>query len=282
MERKLVLQGKSAFTVALPIGWIRKHDLKPKDVVQIEESGNDLIVSSGRKSKSNAVDLDIVGDSRIDAMMKIESKYILGFDEIRISHDNLALVREVSQSLMGMVIEDYRKDYCVLKSIVNSADDNIRNIIMKTVFILEEQAKTLVSLAKGEIDLETSLAEEGLMDYNNLYAVRFLNKYVHSAEGHGLFLICSSFDIVSDLMGEMAKRFAGKTSKRDVELAEAVKYYISNYAMLLRKGDFRGLSELLLDESKHEQKTFLDGILYSITEILLNYLAYVVEVFEKN
>lgn len=277
MERKLILQGRQAFTVALPISWIRKHDLHPKDAIQIEEEGNNLIVSSKLKARSEFVVLDVVGNSRLEAMLKIESKYIQGYDEIRIKHNNLPLIREVSQSLMGMVIEDYKKDYCMLKSIVNSAEDNIRNIILKTVFILDEQAKTLVELTKGKIDLETSLAEESLMDYNNLYAVRFLNKYKQDAEGHGLFLICSSFDIVSDLMGEIAKKI-----KRNVKLAEAVEYYISNYVRLLQKGDFEALNKLLLDESKHEQKTFLDGILYSITEILYNYLAYVIEVFGEN
>jgi phosphate uptake regulator len=276
MDRKLILQGKQAYTVALPISWIRKHDLKPKDAVQIEEEGDDLIVSSKLKGKSESVEVNVIGNTRLEAMLKIESKYIQGYDEIKIKHDNLPLIREISQSLMGMVIEDYKKDYCVLKSIVNSAEDNIRNIILKTIFILDEQAKTLVRLAEGKIKLETSLAEESLMDYNNLYAVRFLNKYKQDAEGHGLFLICSSFDIVSDLMGEIAKKI-----KKDIKLAKAVEYYISNYVGLLQKGDFEGLNKLLLDESKHEQKSFLDGILYSITETLYNYLAYVVEVFGK-
>ena len=256
MDRKLILQGKQAYTVALPISWIRKHDLKPKDAVQIEEEGDDLIVSSKLKGKSESVEVNVIGNTRLEAMLKIESKYIQGYDEIKIKHDNLPLIREISQSLMGMVIEDYKKDYCVLKSIVNSAEDNIRNIILKTIFILDEQAKTLVRLAEGKIKLETSLAEESLMDYNNLYAVRFLNKYKQDAEGHGLFLICSSFDIVSDLMGEIAKKI-----KKDIKLAKAVEYYISNYVGLLQKGDFEGLNKLLLDESKHEQKSFLDGIL---------------------
>jgi phosphate uptake regulator len=274
MERKLILQGKQAYTVALPINWIRKHNLKPKDAVQIQEEGDNLVVSSRLKGKSESVELDVTGNTRLEVMLQIESKYILGYDEIRIKHDNLPLIREISQSLMGMVIEDYRKDYCLLKSIVNFAEDNIRNIILKTVFILDEQAKTLVQLAEGKINLETSLAEESLIDYNNLYAVRFLNKYKHDSEGHGLFLICSSFDIVSDLMGEIAKKI-----KKNVDLAKAVEYYISNYVRLLQKGDFKGLNKLLLDESHHEQKTFLEGILYSITETLHNYLAYIVEVF---
>jgi|APSaa5957512622_1039677.scaffolds.fasta_scaffold10056_2 phosphate uptake regulator len=276
MERKLILQGKQAYTIALPISWIRKHDLKPKDSVQVQEERENLIVSSTLKSKSQSIEIDVTGNTRLEAMLKIESKYIQGYDEIKIKHDNLPLIREIAQSLMGMVIEDYKKDFCVLKSIVNSADDNIRNIILKTIFILEEQAKTLVQLAKGKIKLETSLAEESLMDYNNLYAIRFLNKYKQDAEGHGLFLICSSFDTVSDLMGEIAKKI-----KKNVKLAEALDYYISNYAKFLQKNDFEELNKLLLDESKHEQKTFLDGILYSITEILYNYLAYVVEVFNK-
>ncbi|MBR9701391.1 AbrB/MazE/SpoVT family DNA-binding domain-containing protein [Candidatus Pacearchaeota archaeon] len=276
MERKLILQGKQAYTVALPISWIRKHDLSPKDAVQIVEEGDKLVVSSKLKAKSESIEVNVSGNTRLEAMLKIESKYIQGYDEIRINHDNLPLIREISQGLMGMVIEDYKKDYCVLKSIVNSADDNIRNIIMKTVFILEEQAKTLVQLAEGKIKLETSLAEESLMDYNNLYAVRFLNKYKQDAEGHALFLICSSFDIVSDLMGEIAKKI-----KKDVKLAKSVEYYIINYVKLLQKNDFKGLNKLLLDESKHGQKTFLEGILYSITEILYNYLAYIVEIFNK-
>jgi hypothetical protein len=77
-------------------------------------------------------------------------------------------------------------------------------------------------------------------------------------------------------MGEIAKRI-----KKDVKLAKAVEYYINIYIKLLQKNDFKGLSKFLLDESKYEQKTFLEGILYSIVETLYNYLAYVTEVFNK-
>ncbi len=277
MERKLVVQGNNAFTVALPIDWIRKHDLKPKDVVQINQVEDILQISTRIKSPVESVEIDVTGDSRLEALLQIESKYIQGYDTIKIRHNNLPLIREISQGLMGMVIEDYKKDHCTLKSIVNSAEDNIKNIIMKTIFILEEQSKSLISLAEGKIDLKTSLAEEALMDYNNLYAIRFLNKYKQDKESHALLLICSSFDLVSDLMGEIAKKI-----KKDVVLAQHVNYYIGNYVKLLLKGDFKELNTLLLDESKCSEKTFLDGILYSIIEILYNYLAYIVEIFKKS
>jgi len=277
MERKLVVQGNNAFTVALPIDWIRKHDLKPKDVVQINQVEDILQISTRIKSPVESVEIDVTGDSRLEALLQIESKYIQGYDTIKIRHNNLPLIREISQGLMGMVIEDYKKDHCTLKSIVNSAEDNIKNIIMKTIFILEEQSKSLISLAEGKIDLKTSLAEEALMDYNNLYAIRFLNKYKQDKESHALLLICSSFDLVSDLMGEIAKKI-----KKDAVLAQHVNYYIGNYVKLLLKGDFKELNTLLLDESKCSEKTFLDGILYSIIEILYNYLAYIVEIFKKS
>jgi len=276
MERKLVVQGNHAFTVALPIDWIRRHNLKPKDVVQINQVENVLQISTKLKAPIESVEIDVTGSPRIEALLQIESKYIQGYDTIKIKHNNLPLIQEISQSLMGMVIEDYKKDYCTLKSIVNSAEDNIKNIIMKTIFILEEQSKSLILLAEGKIDLKTSLAEEALIDYNNLYAIRFLNKYKRDKEGYALLLICSSFDLASDLMGEMAKKI-----KNNVKLARQVHHYIGNYTKFLTRGDFKKLNALLLDESNNDQKTFLDGLLYSITETLLNYLAYITEVFEK-
>lgn len=274
MERKLVVQGKQTYTVALPIEWVRKHNLENKDSIQINEQNNQLIISTERQAPYEIAELDVRNNSRLQTMLQIEAKYIQGNDEIRIMHNNLPHIRETSQSLSGMIIEDYEESKCTLKSIVTTANEDVRKIILKTTHILNQQAKSLVRLAKKEINLDTALAEEFIIDQNNLYAIRYLNKYQQNKDGHALFLICSTFDIISDLMGEIAKNIG-----EDITIAERIQYFVEQYTTLLQKNKFKKLNDVLLDETKQEKNTFLDGLLYSLTELMYNYLAYIVEAY---
>lgn len=141
---------------------------------------------------------------------------------------------------------------------------------------LNEQANSLVKLAKKEVDMDTALAEEFIIDQNNLYAIRHLNKYNQNKEGHELFLVCSTFDIISDIMGEIAKHI-----EDDVVMAQKIQYFVRQYTTLLQQNKFRELNDVLLDETKQEKNTFLDGLLYSLTELMYNYLAYIVEAYNR-
>ncbi len=277
MERKLVLQGKQTLTVAIPIEWARKNNLDNKSSVQIKEEINKLIISTEKRTPHQSTELNITNNTRLEAMLQIESKYYQGYDEIKIKHNNLQLVREISQSLLGMIIEEYKDNYCVLKSIVETSHDDIKKIIRKTIFILEQQSKGLVKLAKKEINFSTLLTEEDLMDFNNMYAIRYLNKYEQNKEAHAFAIMASTFDMVSDLMGEIAKNI-----KKDVTRAEQINKIIRTYSKLLQKNKFKELNKFLLKEQRTiKKKTFLDGMIYSLIENLYNYLAYIVEIFNR-
>ena len=49
MERKLVQQGNNALTVTLPSTWLKKYNLKAKDVVELEEAGRAIMVTTKRQ-----------------------------------------------------------------------------------------------------------------------------------------------------------------------------------------------------------------------------------------
>ena len=59
MKRRIIKQGHNAYTVTLPINWIKRLNIKPKDEIDLNDNGNQVIISAKNNSEKNSVTFDI-------------------------------------------------------------------------------------------------------------------------------------------------------------------------------------------------------------------------------
>jgi antitoxin component of MazEF toxin-antitoxin module len=273
MERKLVKQGRNALTVTLPAQWLKARGLAAGNSVAIEEDGRRLIIGSSRAASKTAVTLDLVGCERSMMYHLLLAKYIEGYDEITIRHEDCKTVQEIAHSLIGIVVEEHTASRTVLRSIISVPEDNFAAVLRRAAHMFLEQARLVEATSRGIVGFADVKAQEQLLDQNLLYCLRYLNKYENRQSAYRYFLICSTIELAADQLSRIS-RYIGKRSDIGQLIAKAV----ADYTALLFKNDFKKLyASLRAFRNAVPQKTFLDGLVYTLAEILYNYIGYVVD-----
>jgi phosphate uptake regulator len=272
MERKLVRQGRNALTVTIPSAWAKKHGLLQGDIVSITEQKNELLISS-RATEKRKTSISCKGYEKSQLYHIIQGKYIQGYDSITVLHDPLAPLQDIVSTMTGMIIAEQTRERTTIKSIVAVPEEDFSTILRRAGHILNNQAAILLAIAERKDDLDHIKNEEALLDTNLLYCLRYLNKYEAHEQAYKYFLLCATLESAGDQLSEIAKHIAGQRA-----LALLIADNISLYIDLLFRKDFSMLYTALRAFRKAiHQKTFADGLSFSLAETLYNYIGFLVE-----
>lgn len=273
MERKLVKQGRNALTVTLPAKWLQQRGLHPGDPVSVDELQNDLRISARKTTAKSSCQIHVRGQARSMICMQIIARYIEGHDVITVLHDNPAIVQDMAQDLIGMVIEDHTPSRSVIRSIIVVPEENFTVLLRRATHLFLQQARTLEELSRGKATLEDVKSVERLLDNNLLYCMRYLIKYERTQDAYRQFLICSTLELAADQVTNIAKHI-----KRRKALANVITRGIEGYVNCLFTDDLEKMwASLRAFRAKIDDKEFVDGLAYVLVEILYNYLGYVIE-----
>ncbi len=89
MKRRIIKLGQATHVTSLPSKWIRQFNLDKGDYLEVEEKGNNLILSTEKNTSPLEVILDLKKvNTRLIATL-VQSVYILGYDKIILLHDHL-------------------------------------------------------------------------------------------------------------------------------------------------------------------------------------------------
>ena len=114
MKRKLIPQ-KSAFTITLPIDWIRDRNLKPADEIELIEEGNNLVLSTDKKASQDKIELNLEKGNESYYRIMIENHYLKGFDIIEVTYEDknaLKHIKNIVANLNGIEIVEQHGTYC--------------------------------------------------------------------------------------------------------------------------------------------------------------------------
>jgi phosphate uptake regulator len=276
MERKLVKQGRNALTVTLPAAWVKEKGLKAGNSVDIMERNKEIVISTRLTTARKELTLDLRGCERSMMYHILQGKYIEGYDTIEFMHTNPKIAQEVVQSLLGMVIEEHKQTRTVYKSIVAVPEENFDAVFRRAAHILLQQVRTLERVANKKASLDDVKSEEKLLDYNLLYCLRYLNKYENREHAYKYFLLCSTIESVGDQITDIAARIGNRK-----ELAKNVVKGVEEYIKYLFAKDFKKMYlSLRAFRNRLNQKTFVDGLAFSLAETLYNYIGYLAEADE--
>ncbi len=155
MRRKLVKQGENALTVTLPVKWLRVHNLKVSDEVEITENNNGLMISGiGSSSKSKNLIVELDNKNHIRSL--VSSLYKAGYDEIILNFEqtpSLEVINDIINNFTGLEIISQNKKSVIIKSFLNLEEKEIEKLIIK---IFQSTKVIIDSLKEGyeNINLE--------------------------------------------------------------------------------------------------------------------------------
>jgi phosphate uptake regulator len=181
MRRKIIQQAKQAYTVTLPIEWVKNSKLKAGDEIEMVGSGKDLIIKTDHKQFGGEIKIDAKNMHMILLYNYLNAAYAGGFDQVDIFNLEIDMVE--LNHMMGYAIVNQKKDGCTIKDISGSTFENLEDIfkqVFQTVisyygFAIEdisgEKKGNTVTIRKKDEDinrytlfLERSMIKKGATD----------------------------------------------------------------------------------------------------------------------
>jgi phosphate uptake regulator len=173
--RRLVKQGSNAFTVTLPITWIRDNNLKPGDMlnlkiyvnrIQIDTSSESYVDKIGKVSFS---DKDIIRVHPYRFINRIFSAmFKAGFDEIIIESGNrdiLDYLINKSENFIGLEMIEDKGERIIFRSIVNLRQDDFLRLYIRAFGIIKTMAQNLLDCDNHYEIIHLEKTNNKLTDY---------------------------------------------------------------------------------------------------------------------
>ena len=156
MQRRLVKQGYGTGTmmISLPSKWIKENNLEKGNLINLEFSGNDLVISIKESMKKLETTIKINGFSEDIIENLIKNIYKLGYDRIIVNFSNeqqFKLLQNIIRTkLIGFEIVKKDSDSCVLENITEPSEEQFDNILSKIFLNSDELFEILERKMKSE------------------------------------------------------------------------------------------------------------------------------------
>ncbi len=199
MERKLVKQGNTSVIVSLPIEWIRKHQLKQGDVVEISETGSDILISLAEEKRTVMFTINCDVLDRSTLYMMLLNLYQKGYDEVRINYskkipdyeknnkvDAAVKIKSWLPRFVGWEIMQQQKGSILIRDITGPSLENPQNLLQRVFFLISsfleqkdtsrESSDEFYETALKLINLAIRIVHKRKMSEENIFLLRLLHK----------------------------------------------------------------------------------------------------------
>ncbi len=158
MERKIIKQGHQAFTITLPVKWIRDNNITSE--VSLEQQDNSLIITPKTTSKIplSEATINLKNYSGRIVSTVIFQAYRKGFDRISLlftTKDQLKAIKETNKKLLGFEVVDEKQDRCIIQNIAEPAPEQY-DVLLRRLFlqIRQESQAMLEELSSNKVCLQ--------------------------------------------------------------------------------------------------------------------------------
>ena len=191
MKRKIIKLGNSTLVTSLPSKWIKRLQIKPGSELQIEEQGNNLIVSPDVELRKSETSITLTKMTESSIRTIITNTYRLGYDRIKVSYSDQkyysVINKTVKSRLIGFDIITKEKNSCIIENITEPSLEQFDNLLEKLIFNIGE----LLNLTKERLTGKTPLfdykeIEEKIQQYDN-FCKRVVSKKQLESKSYELF-----------------------------------------------------------------------------------------------
>jgi|TARA_B100002003_G_C14127917_1_gene542510 phosphate uptake regulator len=221
LRRKLVKQAGQAFTLTLPIDWIRNNGLEAGDEVNLIDRGKSILVKSGKKTVTGIMDFNIKGFSKRMKYTYINSAYALGVDEIDLETEE-GYFHDLSQN-MGFALVSQKGEKSIIKDLGGVAPENMDEIFKRAFqMLMEFYDKASDDIFEGNKESIKILNKiDGEINKFTLFVERSIMKLSYPSSTTGRIMFAYSFEL--EKMGDEILRLWRSGIKLKIEKSKKVK-----------------------------------------------------------
>lgn len=252
VKRKIIKLGAATLVASLPSKWIKEFGLKQGDELEVEERGNELVLSASKQDIVNIKEIDISGLDTKSADREVLGAYINGFEEIKIRFNEpviknlkrkedipvLSFIQEiVGPKMIGMELVEQRQNYCILKDLGTVQDGEFDRILKRVFFMLIsicEQTFEAVEKFDKKSALNLKFSRQNIERFLN-YAMRILIKrgYIenYNKTPH-YFSLLHQLKAITQIFQLIGSELQLRDKKANPQVVLAVEEIASSFKML--------------------------------------------------
>jgi phosphate uptake regulator len=225
MKRKVIKQANQAYTITLPIEWVRKNKIDEKTELEVNESEKSLILLNTGEVEHKKISIDVTNFDEINISRIIKALYARGIDEIEIISDKniSSFISKDIHNTIGYALVSQKDNRYVIKDLGGgnySELDEIFKRVFQMILLFYESAIDDV-FGKQKESLDGLIARDGEINKFSLFLQRAINKMSYPDQIKGRLLFTYSFEI--EIIGDEIQRFWRTNIKYNIKKTEQLK-----------------------------------------------------------
>ena len=260
MRRKVIQIADSTQLVSLPRKWCKRMNIKKGDEVEVNETGNTIMISTEKKDelKKAYVDMTKLG-TYIERFF--HAFYKAGYDEVSIRYSIPEQLDEIQRILgtttIGYEIVDQKANTCVVKSIAESTESEFGPMLRRTFLLLKSMLDSMADAIEKD-DFSQAGNIISLEIVNNKYTGfcrRVLNKGYDPTRAPLLYCTVEELEKIADECKYLCKYIMENKnkvncSKKIKKLSRDVAKLYEGCYQLFYAFDFKKSMELFMERKR--------------------------------
>jgi phosphate uptake regulator len=226
MKRKVIRQANQAYTLTLPIDWIRANNLDKKDSeVEVSSQDKSLTITNAGNVALKKVKLAIANCKECPLWSRFNALYARGVDEIEIhsSEDISSLILEGISSNIGYALVSQNKGTYIVKDIgggnYSDIDEIFKRVFQMVLMFYDSAINDIFGKEKETLEKIEKRDEE--INKFCLYLQRAINKMSYADPVKGRILFAYSY--ILEKIGDEILRLWRTNINQDVKKNEKVR-----------------------------------------------------------
>lgn len=230
MRRKIIKQAGQAYTITLPVDWVRKNKLEKRGEVDVVESGKSIVISSDNPTEGGEIKIEIKDEiGKRNLYLHLNALYAKGIDKIELVYgrDVSAEIMRALGGLLGYALVSKQGNTYTIKDIgggrYDSVDEIFKRVFQIILLFYEEASEDVLGKQK---ESDEALRERDI-EVNKfcLLLQRAINKmsYPNPIDGRTLFTYSYALEEIGDEIYRFWKCCLDNKIKIDGGLADLIK-----------------------------------------------------------
>jgi phosphate uptake regulator len=158
-RRKVQMTGGSTYTVSIPKDWARDNEVSAGDEVGFYEETDTLLLTTAAGDETSEGRLDVTGLEGGALRRAVMTMYVSGFDIMRLEADRITadqrqLIREATQSLVGLEVIEETATEVVIQDLLDSSELSVRSAVKRMRLItMSMMDDAVTALAENDDDI---------------------------------------------------------------------------------------------------------------------------------
>jgi phosphate uptake regulator len=211
MKRKVNQIGPATLMVSLPAKWVKKHNIKKGDEVDVlEQEGKLLIGGEGvelaKKTTVNLKDVPHINEASDNFYKRLFSNaYKKGFDEIEVIFPGKNVLHKVADAisnLLGYEIFDQTEHRCLIRSLASEKEEEFERMIRKSFLLMKQIAEMCYNdIKQNKLENLENIKKmrDNIQKYTD-FCRRLINKKIYKNNELALYnyIICMRIVLITN------------------------------------------------------------------------------------